>query len=113
MNRAHHIDFYACVQTELLRDPRHFRRRHHDADRKQDVVRHGEKPKEKQCRLQKCRKAKRDDLFDPLIKTVIISSRYGEHIQRTYSDLYQQNTAALDVVKEYLEHEESERDQHD
>ena len=104
MNRAHHIDFYAGVQTELLRDPRHFRRRHHDADRKQDVVRHGEKPKEKQCRLQKCRKAKRDDLFDPLDKAICVASWDAEHVQTSHGDLDEQDPAPLEIGEEHLDH---------
>ena len=47
--------------------------------------------------LQKGGQTQADDLLAPLNKTVHVATGYREHIQRAYSDLNEQDAAALEV----------------
>ena len=110
MHRAHDVDFGAGVESEVLRDSRNFIRREHDTKPEQDVILPCQKPKKQQCHLKKRRQAKRDHLLAPRNKAIRIAFRNLEHIQTSDRDLRNQNSSALDVVKENLHDTVAERD---
>ena len=74
-------------------------------------------PRDQDRSLQKSREAKPYDLLAPLIKAVQISAWDAEHIQTANRDLDEQDAAALQVCKEYLDdrirHEDDAKQHHD
>ena len=74
-------------------------------------------PRDQDRSLQKGREAKPHDLLAPLVESVQISARDAEHIQTADCNLDEQNAAALQVCKEYLDdrirHEDDAEQHHD
>ena len=104
MDNAHHVHLDGAVESELLGDTRHLVGCEHDAEAKEHVIRESEQAeKQKRC-LHKRSQADRRYLFAPLVKAVGIPSGNAEHIQTSNRHLHKQNAAALDVLKENLDH---------
>ena len=74
-------------------------------------------PRDQDRSLQKGREAKPHDLLAPLIEPVQIPARHRKHIQTADCNLDEQNAAALQVCKEYLDdrirHEDDAKQHHD
>lgn len=104
MNDAHHIHLDGAIKAELLGDSRHLVGCKHNAEAKEHMIRESEQTeKQKRC-LHKRSQADRRYLFAPLVKAVCISAGNAEHIQTSNRHLNKQNAAALDVLKENLDH---------
>ena len=110
MNRAHNVDFCACVESEVLRDSRNFIRREHDTKPEDNIFLPCQKPQKQERHLKKRRQAERDHLLAPRHKSVRVAFRNREHIQTSDRDLRNQNSAALDVIKENFHDTVAERD---
>ena len=111
MNDAHHVDFDGTVETELLSDPGHFVCREHDSKSKEHIVREGHQPEEQKSCLHKSGQANGRNLLAPLIEPVRVSAWDAEHIQTTDCHLNEKNTAALNVLEEYLHDAVGKRNQ--
>ena len=74
-------------------------------------------PRDQDRSLQKGREAKPHDLLAPLVESVQIPARHRKHIQTADRDLDEQDAAALQVCKEYLDdrirHEDDAKQHHD
>ena len=74
-------------------------------------------PRDQDRSLQKGREAKPHNLLAPLIEPVQIPARHRKHIQTADRDLDEQDAAALQVCKEYLDdrirHEDDAEQHHD
>ena len=84
---------------------------------KQGVFIEQRQPRDQDRSLQKGREAKPHDLLAPLVESVQISARDAEHIQTANCNLDEQDAAALQVCKEYLDdrirHEDDAKQHHD
>ena len=104
MNDAHHIHLDGTVEAELLSNSRHLVGCKHNPKAEEHVIRESEQTeKQKRC-LHKRSQADRRYLLAPLIEAVGIPSGNAEHIQTSNRHLHKQNAAALDVLKENLDH---------
>ena len=104
VNDRTHIHTDGAVEAKLLCNTRHFVGCQHNAKSKKHVVLECQHSKKQKCSLHKCRQTQSCDLLAPLVESIGVSSGNGEHIQFTHSDLNQQDTTALDVGKEHLDH---------
>ena len=104
MDNAHHVNSDRAVKSELLCNSRYFIGRKHDTKAQQHIAGEGQQPQKEESGLNKCGQANSRHLFHPLIESVRISSRNRKHIQRTDCHLNKQNSSALNICKEYLNH---------
>ena len=70
MADRHHIDPDARIQSIHLRNPRNFRCRQANTNRKQSVLSVGQQSEIEYRCLQKCRQTSRNDLLAPAVKSV-------------------------------------------
>jgi len=102
MADRHHIDPDARIQSIHLRNPRNFRCRQANTNRKQSVLSVGQQSEIEYRCLQKCRQTSRNDLLAPAVKSVCVTSRNSKKIQTSHSNLTQHYAASLDVRKHDL-----------
>ena len=102
MTNRHHIYPHTSIQSIHLRNPRNFRCRQANTNRKQSVLSVGQQSEIEYRCLQKCRQTSRNDLLAPAVKSVCVTSRNSEHIQAPDSYLAKHYAASLDVRKHDL-----------
>ncbi len=92
-------------------------RREHESQPQQGVVLEHHEPCHQDGGLEECCQAQADDLLHPLHETVHISTGDAEHIQRSHSNLDEQDAAPLQISKKDLDyrvgHKDDTKEQHD